>query len=86
MTEDFIDVVNEFSPKHKANRKKQGQDPATVNITINYPIAYENAIQELILEDKERYPSRSGVIREAIGLYLKKDKKLFKRLRKKDGL
>ena len=85
MTE-WINLETEFSPKHTANRKKQGQDPSTVNITINNPIAYENAIQELILEDKERYPSRSGVIREAIGLYLKKDKKLFKRLRKKNGI
>ena len=84
---EWVNLKTEFSPKHTANRKKQGQDPATVNITINYPIAYENAIQELILEDKERYPSRSGVIREAIGLYLKENRKfhmsLFKRLRKK---
>ncbi len=82
MNEEFIDINNEFSPKHTKNRKKQKQDPASVNITINYPMAYENKIQSLMIEDKEKYPSRSETIRKAIGEFLKKENKFFKRLKK----
>jgi len=82
MNEEFVNIAEEFSPKHAKNREKQGQDPATVNITINYPMAYENKIQSLMLNDRKRFPSRSATIRKAIGVFLKKENKFFKRLKK----
>ena len=80
MNEEWVNISEEFSPKHAKNREKQGQDPAAVNITINYPMAYENAIQKLKLEKK--VSSRSQAIRLAIGEFLKKEEKFFKRLKK----
>lgn len=80
LNEEWVNISEEFSPKHTANRKKQGQDPATVNISINIPMAYENAMQKLIVGKKYSY--RSEIVRKAIGEFLKKEHKFFKRLRK----
>lgn len=79
-TNRWVNLKTEFSPKHTALRKKNGQKPSMVNISINIPIAYENKIQELILEKK--YPSRSEVIRIALHDFLHKETKFFWRLRK----
>lgn len=77
---EWVDLKKDFSPKHKENREKQNQEPADVNISINYPMVYENAIQKLILEN-DKYKSRSGTIRIAIGEFLKRENKFFRRLR-----
>ena len=63
--------LSEFTPKHTANRLKLGQNPKLMNISINYPIIYEDMIQRLI--HAGIYPSRSEAIRTAIREFLYKD-------------
>lgn len=80
MNEEFVNIAEEFSPKHAKNREKQGQNRGMVNISINIPMEYENKMQELQADKK--YPSRSQIVRLALKDYLFKDYKFFKRLRK----
>ncbi len=75
----WVNLKNEFSPKHTKLRKKNGQKITMVNISINIPIDYENQIQELILDKK--YPSRSEAIRIALHDFLHKETKFLRRLR-----
>ena len=63
--------LDEYTPKHTANRLKNGQNPKLMNISINYPIIYEEMIQQLI--SAGLYPSRSEAIRTAIREFLRKD-------------
>ena len=76
---DDFNLRDEYTPRHSQYREKNNQNKAMMNITINYPILYENQIQDLIM--KGIVPSRSEAIRIAVREFLYKELKFVKRLR-----
>ncbi len=76
---DDFNLRDEYTPKHSQFREKNNQNKAMMNISINYPILYENQIQDLIM--KGIVPSRSEAIRIAIREFLYRELKFVKRLR-----